>query len=158
MSVIKQNNRLEPFYRNVVRSVLSEIKTTGTLLATNVSVSEPITEILGGPELFINKGSTINLTCLVRFAPEPPPIMLWSHNREVSALLPVYPSTLWSEKSILDQYRGLNSLDLLNISLSLKFIVICEWGLRKNVDVVSIRHVVVNQIPQRFKSFWEICW
>lgn len=61
-------------------------KTTGTLLATFFSVSEPITEILGGPELFINKGSTINLTCLVRFAPEPPPIMLWSHNREVSAL------------------------------------------------------------------------
>ncbi|KAJ9585993.1 hypothetical protein L9F63_020357, partial [Diploptera punctata] len=43
----------------------------------------PITEILGGPDLFINKGSTINLTCLVRYAPEPPPLMLWSHNREV---------------------------------------------------------------------------
>ncbi|XP_046677782.1 zwei Ig domain protein zig-8-like [Homalodisca vitripennis] len=48
-----------------------------------LNVVEPITDILGGPELFINKGSTINLTCLVRFAPEPPPIMLWSHNREV---------------------------------------------------------------------------
>nr|CAD7267370.1 unnamed protein product [Timema shepardi] len=46
-------------------------------------VSEPITEILGGPDLFINKGSTINLTCLVKFAPEPPPAMLWSHKREV---------------------------------------------------------------------------
>ncbi|PSN39213.1 hypothetical protein C0J52_26716, partial [Blattella germanica] len=46
-------------------------------------VSEPITEILGGSDLFINRGSTINLTCLVRFAPEPPPVMLWSHNREV---------------------------------------------------------------------------
>nr|CAD7567457.1 unnamed protein product [Timema californicum] len=44
---------------------------------------EPITEILGGPDLFINKGSTINLTCLVKFAPEPPPAMLWSHKREV---------------------------------------------------------------------------
>ncbi|XP_054286482.1 zwei Ig domain protein zig-8-like [Macrosteles quadrilineatus] len=47
-----------------------------------LNVVEPITNILGGPELFINKGSTINLTCLVEFAPEPPPIMLWSHNRE----------------------------------------------------------------------------
>lgn len=121
-------------------------KTAGTLLATNVSVSEPITEILGGPELFINKGSTINLTCLVRFAPEPPPIMLWSHNREVSALLPVYPSTLCSETSIPDKYRGLNSLDLLNISFSLKFIVICECSFRKDVNVVFIRHVIVNQI------------
>ncbi|KAG8270247.1 hypothetical protein J6590_089567 [Homalodisca vitripennis] len=48
-----------------------------------LNVVEPITDILGGPELFINKRSTINLTCLVRFAPEPPPVMIWSHNREV---------------------------------------------------------------------------
>ncbi|KAJ9594610.1 hypothetical protein L9F63_027407, partial [Diploptera punctata] len=51
--------------------------------STLLLVSQPITEILGGPDLFINKGSTINLTCLVRYAPEPPPLMLWSHNREV---------------------------------------------------------------------------
>lgn len=56
-------------------------------LCVNVSyflfVSEPVTEILGGPDLFINMGSTINLTCLVRFAPEPPPSMLWAHNAHV---------------------------------------------------------------------------
>ncbi|KAK0073114.1 hypothetical protein PV325_010261 [Microctonus aethiopoides] len=40
----------------------------------------PITEIAGGPDLFINKGSTINLTCLVRHAPEPPTSMIWSHD------------------------------------------------------------------------------
>lgn len=45
-------------------------------------ISEPITEILGGPDLFINMGSTINLTCLVRYAPEPPPVMRWSHNSQ----------------------------------------------------------------------------
>lgn len=28
-------------------------------------------------------GSTINLTCLVRYAPEPPPAMIWSHNSHV---------------------------------------------------------------------------
>lgn len=44
--------------------------------------TEPITEILGGPDLFINQESTINLTCLVQYAPEPPPTMLWSHNSE----------------------------------------------------------------------------
>ncbi|GLG92405.1 Uncharacterized protein GBIM_00114 [Gryllus bimaculatus] len=48
-----------------------------------LTVVEPVTEVLGGPDLFIDRGSTINLTCLVRFAPEPPPAMLWSHNREV---------------------------------------------------------------------------
>lgn len=47
--------------------------------------AEPITEVVGGPELHINKGSTINLTCIVKFAPEPPPTVVWSHNRQVSS-------------------------------------------------------------------------
>ncbi|KAJ8938306.1 hypothetical protein NQ314_011537 [Rhamnusium bicolor] len=46
-------------------------------------VTEPITEILGSPELFINMGSTINLTCIVQYAPEPPPNIVWSQNSEV---------------------------------------------------------------------------
>ncbi|KAK1116931.1 hypothetical protein K0M31_017148 [Melipona bicolor] len=46
-------------------------------------VSEPVTIIVGAPDLFVNKGSTINLTCVVRYAPEPPPMMIWSHNTEV---------------------------------------------------------------------------
>ncbi|XP_022900547.1 neurotrimin-like isoform X2 [Onthophagus taurus] len=46
----------------------------------HLTVVEPITEILGGNDLYINMGSTINLTCLVRYAPEPPPTMSWSHN------------------------------------------------------------------------------
>uniref|UniRef100_A0A336LZS2 CSON005983 protein n=1 Tax=Culicoides sonorensis TaxID=179676 RepID=A0A336LZS2_CULSO len=54
-----------------------------------LSVVEPITEILGGPDLFLNKGSTINLTCIVRFAPEPSPILGWSHNREKKKKLQV---------------------------------------------------------------------
>jgi hypothetical protein len=48
------------------------------------SFSEPTTEILGGPELFIDQGSTINLTCLIQFAPEPPPTVGWTHEKQVS--------------------------------------------------------------------------
>lgn len=47
-------------------------------------LSEPTTEILGGPELYIDQGSTINLTCLVQFAPEPPPTVGWTHEKQVS--------------------------------------------------------------------------
>ncbi|XP_034196365.1 zwei Ig domain protein zig-8-like [Osmia lignaria lignaria] len=47
-----------------------------------LTVVEPETEISGGPDLFINKYSTINLTCLVKFAPEPPSTIVWSHNHE----------------------------------------------------------------------------
>ncbi|KYN36627.1 hypothetical protein ALC56_08416 [Trachymyrmex septentrionalis] len=42
--------------------------------------SEPKTEILGAPELFINRGSTINLTCVVLQSPEPPAYIFWNHN------------------------------------------------------------------------------
>ena len=57
---------------------------SGTVGLTDVL--EPVTMIVGAPDLYVNKGSTINLTCLVKYAPEPPPMMVWSHNREVRAL------------------------------------------------------------------------
>jgi hypothetical protein len=50
---------------------------------------EPITQILGVPEgdvageIFINQGSTINITCIVRNLPEKSS-MYWTHNNEVS--------------------------------------------------------------------------
>lgn len=47
-------------------------------------ISEPITEIVGGPDLFINKGGIINLTCVVSMNPEPPAAMIWSHEHRVS--------------------------------------------------------------------------
>ncbi|XP_076646542.1 zwei Ig domain protein zig-8 [Halictus rubicundus] len=48
-----------------------------------LTIVEPVTVIVGAPDLFVNKGSTINLTCVVKFAPEPPPTMSWSHNSEI---------------------------------------------------------------------------
>ncbi|XKL68802.1 hypothetical protein PGB90_006571 [Kerria lacca] len=47
-----------------------------------LSVEEALTKILGGPDLFIDMGSTINLTCLVEYTPEPPPIITWRHSNE----------------------------------------------------------------------------
>ncbi|XP_025267757.1 zwei Ig domain protein zig-8 isoform X6 [Camponotus floridanus] len=47
-------------------------------------IVEPVTEIAGGPDLFINKDSTINLTCYVRYAPEPPSTIIWSHNHQLT--------------------------------------------------------------------------
>ncbi|XP_044017289.1 zwei Ig domain protein zig-8-like isoform X3 [Aphidius gifuensis] len=45
----------------------------------HLKIVEPITEIVGGPDLFINKGGIINLTCVVSMNPEPPAAMIWSH-------------------------------------------------------------------------------
>ncbi|CAG9859870.1 unnamed protein product [Phyllotreta striolata] len=47
-----------------------------------LSVVEPITTLLGGPEMYINKGSTMNLTCIVKHSPEPPPAIYWTHNSQ----------------------------------------------------------------------------
>ncbi|XP_015589179.1 hemicentin-2 [Cephus cinctus] len=47
-----------------------------------LSVVEPITTIIGGPDIYINRGSTMNLTCVVRHSPEPPPAIYWTHNNE----------------------------------------------------------------------------
>ncbi|XP_046399130.1 hemicentin-2-like [Ischnura elegans] len=47
-----------------------------------LSVVEPITTIVGGPDMYINKGSTINLTCIIKNSPEPPHNIDWTHNLE----------------------------------------------------------------------------
>ncbi|XP_076665448.1 zwei Ig domain protein zig-8 isoform X2 [Andrena cerasifolii] len=46
----------------------------------HLNVVEPKTEILGAPDLYINRGSTINLTCVVLQSPEPPSFIFWNHN------------------------------------------------------------------------------
>lgn len=46
-------------------------------------VVEPHTEVLGGPDMHVDRGSTINLTCVARFSPAPPPDVEWRHNNEI---------------------------------------------------------------------------
>lgn len=40
-------------------------------------------QILGGPTIYINSGSTLNLTCLVLDTPGPPDYLFWYHNGQV---------------------------------------------------------------------------
>ncbi|CAL4178598.1 unnamed protein product, partial [Meganyctiphanes norvegica] len=49
----------------------------------SLRVVEPETRVLGGPDLYINSGSTINLTCVVSFSPEPPPYIFWYHENKL---------------------------------------------------------------------------
>ncbi|XP_026463170.1 uncharacterized protein LOC113365840 isoform X2 [Ctenocephalides felis] len=46
----------------------------------HLNVVEPTTNIIGEPDLYIDRGSTINLTCVVLFSPEPPAYIFWNHN------------------------------------------------------------------------------
>uniref|UniRef100_A0A182VLP5 Ig-like domain-containing protein n=1 Tax=Anopheles merus TaxID=30066 RepID=A0A182VLP5_ANOME len=45
--------------------------------------SMPTATIIGGPDLHVDKGSTINLTCAVKYSPEPPAYIFWYHHDEV---------------------------------------------------------------------------
>ena len=45
--------------------------------------SDPYTEIVGGPNIDIEKGSTKTLTCLVRESPEPPHFFFWYKDEQV---------------------------------------------------------------------------
>ncbi|KAL5281393.1 hypothetical protein ACFFRR_005034 [Megaselia abdita] len=47
-----------------------------------LSIVEPITKILGGPDLYIDAGSTVNLTCIIINLPESPDLIRWTHNNE----------------------------------------------------------------------------
>ncbi|XP_069940061.1 zwei Ig domain protein zig-8-like [Cherax quadricarinatus] len=48
-----------------------------------LTVVEPKTTIYGSGDVFINKGSNINLTCVVDYTPVPPSYVIWKHNNKV---------------------------------------------------------------------------
>ncbi|KAL7028344.1 hypothetical protein ACKWTF_005808 [Chironomus riparius] len=51
-------------------------------ITMSLFVVEPLTLIMGMPEMFIEYGSTINLTCIVKRSPDPPTNIVWTHNGE----------------------------------------------------------------------------
>ena len=49
----------------------------------NVEYPEPKTAILGGPDIHLKEGSTMNLTCVITDSPEPPSYIFWRHDDKV---------------------------------------------------------------------------
>ncbi|XP_066984177.1 zwei Ig domain protein zig-8-like isoform X1 [Macrobrachium rosenbergii] len=52
-----------------------------------LKVVEPTVEILGAPDIFVNRASMINLTCIVRHAPYPPKTITWYHGNKVMSYI-----------------------------------------------------------------------
>ncbi|KAL2731895.1 cell adhesion molecule 2-like [Vespula squamosa] len=48
-----------------------------------LNVVVPTATILGGPEMYVGAGSTINLTCAIHFSSEPPAYIFWYYNGNV---------------------------------------------------------------------------
>ncbi|XP_069187487.1 neuronal growth regulator 1-like [Procambarus clarkii] len=46
----------------------------------HLSVVEPETVIVGGPDVYINTGSRLALSCSVKYSPEPPAFIFWYHD------------------------------------------------------------------------------
>ncbi|XP_068249054.1 zwei Ig domain protein zig-8-like [Palaemon carinicauda] len=63
--------------------------TTKPIRTFNVflKVVEPTVEILGAPDIFVNRASMINLTCIVRHAPFPPKTITWYHGNKVMSYI-----------------------------------------------------------------------
>ncbi|KAK8376921.1 hypothetical protein O3P69_010100 [Scylla paramamosain] len=49
----------------------------------HLSVVEPETVIAGGPDIYINTGSRLTLTCSVLHSPEPPAFIFWYHDNKL---------------------------------------------------------------------------
>lgn len=49
----------------------------------DLSVFVPSAKILGSAERYVERGSTINLTCIINFNPESPTEIFWYHNNKV---------------------------------------------------------------------------
>ena len=51
----------------------------------HLTVIQPVTAILGPPELYIEKGSTINLTCIIKAGPLNlnPSYVFWNYNGKI---------------------------------------------------------------------------
>ncbi|XP_042882701.1 zwei Ig domain protein zig-8-like [Penaeus japonicus] len=47
-----------------------------------LKVVEPIVEVIGAPDIYVNTESMINLTCVVHHAPYPPEAITWYHGNQ----------------------------------------------------------------------------
>lgn len=45
----------------------------------------PTAVIWGAPEIFVEKGSMINITCTINYSTEPPAYIFWYHQDEVNS-------------------------------------------------------------------------
>nr|KAF7396996.1 hypothetical protein H0235_016533 [Vespula pensylvanica] len=112
-------------------------------------MSKPVTEITGGPDLFINKDSTINLTCLVRYAPEPPSTIIWSHNRQaINFDSPRGGISLITEKGPVTSSRLLIQKAIQEDS----GLYTCSPN---NTHPNSVRVHIVNENPEQYLEKWN---
>ncbi|CAH1103589.1 unnamed protein product [Psylliodes chrysocephalus] len=113
----------------------------------NLNVVVPTAQIMGGPDLHVDRGSTINLTCSIRFSPEPPAYIFWYHHDDVIS----YDSSRGGVSVITEKGDVTTSFLLIqhaDISDSGKYS--CSPS---NADVASVRvHVLNGERPAAMQT------
>lgn len=52
------------------------------IICAFISILEPSTYVIGGPDMFVDIGSMVNLSCVVSYTEKPPDKVVWLHNEE----------------------------------------------------------------------------
>uniref|UniRef100_A0A182PJK0 Ig-like domain-containing protein n=1 Tax=Anopheles epiroticus TaxID=199890 RepID=A0A182PJK0_9DIPT len=111
------------------------------------SLAVPTATIIGGPDLHVDKGSTINLTCAVKYSPEPPAYIFWYHHDEVIS----YDSSRGGV-SVITEKGDVTTSHLLiqNADLDDSGKYSCSPS---NADVASVRvHVLNGEHPEAMQT------
>ncbi|BES91181.1 Immunoglobulin V-set domain [Nesidiocoris tenuis] len=96
----------------------------------NLNIVVPTASIVGGPDIYVNYGSTINLTCTIRHSPEPPAYIFWYYSKEDDNTSTHSPSTKGPVRVVsYDSERG-------GVS------IITDKG-----DVTTSRLLITNALP-----------
>ena len=48
------------------------------------ALSGPVTEIIGAPDIYVDRGSTLNVTCAVAAGSKEPEFIMWSRRQKAS--------------------------------------------------------------------------
>ncbi|KAK4871938.1 hypothetical protein RN001_016062, partial [Aquatica leii] len=103
-----------------------------------LTIVVPSARILGASDLFVAKGSTINLTCLIRFSSDPTAYIFWYHDDNVIS----YDSSRGGVSVITEKGDTTTSLLLIqNANLLDSGRYSCSPS---NADVASVRVHVLN--------------
>ncbi|XP_055590737.1 uncharacterized protein LOC129742822 [Uranotaenia lowii] len=139
----------EVFYRVQIRRLRRRLKLFMGIIQQPLLYdnSVPTATIIGGPDLHVDKGSTINLTCAVKYSPEPPAYIFWYHHDEVIS----YDSSRGGV-SVITEKGDITTSHLLiqNADLDDSGKYSCSPS---NADVASVRvHVLNGEHPEAMQT------
>ncbi|XP_068230627.1 zwei Ig domain protein zig-8-like [Palaemon carinicauda] len=120
-----------------------------TAVSVKLEVVVPQAELLGADSVYLDKGSTLNLTCVVHFSPTPPEFILWYHRDK----LVNYGKKGGREIQVDTEHRG----ELTRSSLLVHKARLQDSGRYSckpaNAKIVSVMvHVLESETPEAMKT------